>query len=187
MVWTLAWLKNLVYMYKFKNHLPSRYKKKSYFERWWSDIKIEVVSNSRYFNMSGYNYTSDNGNQNLLSQPPYENPIPANLFILLIVWGILGIICLVNLVFKILENKFQTTSSIEPIQNVVTIHRRIRSDFFYETDRFRFWMLIEADWVHFWHFQKIPVRFWILVRNGTIPRNMNGSSSFCKGPRTSKV
>ena len=84
--------------------------------------------------MSRFNYTFDNGNQNILSQPPYENPIPANLFILLIVWGILGIICLVNLVFKVLEKKCQTTNSIEPIQNVVTIHRRIRSDFFYETD-----------------------------------------------------
>ena len=84
--------------------------------------------------MSGYNYTSDNGNQNLLLQPPYENPIPANLLILLIVWGILGIICLVNLLFKVLEKRFHNTSSIEPIQNVVTIHRRIRSDVFYETD-----------------------------------------------------
>ena len=81
--------------------------------------------------MSGYNYTSDNGNQNLLSQPPYENHIPANLFIILIVWAILGIICLVNLVFKLLEYKFQTTSSIEPIQIVVTIHRRIRSDWIF--------------------------------------------------------
>ena len=26
-----------------------------------------------------------------------------------------------------------------------------------------------------------------LLVSGTLPRNMNGSSSFCKGPRTSKV
>ena len=31
------------------------------------------------------------------------------------------------------------------------------------------------------------IRFWIFVRNETLLRIINGSSSFCKGPRTSKV
>ena len=80
--------------------------------------------------MSGYNFlnTSDNGNQNLLPQPLYGTPIPANLFIVLGIFGILClviVIILVTLVFK----KHNCTTSIEPIQNDVTIHRRTKLDF----------------------------------------------------------
>ena len=75
-------------------------------------------------NMSGSeNYTTSIGIQNL--SQPFENPISASLFILLIVLGILGILCLFCLVFKFVEKVFPT--SIEPIQNIGTYHRRITS------------------------------------------------------------
>ena len=76
--------------------------------------------------MSGSdNYTTSIGIQKL--SQPFENPIPASLLILLIVLGILGIIFLFCLVFKFLEKMFyhHSTSSIEPIFNIGTYHRRI--------------------------------------------------------------
>ena len=76
--------------------------------------------------MSGSdNYTTSIGIQNL--SQPFENPIPASLLILLIVLGILGIIFLFCLVFKFLEKMFyhHSTTSIEPIFNIGTYHRRI--------------------------------------------------------------
>ena len=76
--------------------------------------------------MSGSdNYTTSIGIQNL--SQPFENPIPASLLILLIVLGILGIIFLFCLVFKFLEKMLyhHSTTSIEPIFNIGTYHRRI--------------------------------------------------------------
>ena len=76
--------------------------------------------------MSGSeNYTSFIGIKNL--SQPFENPISASLFILLIVLGILGITSSFCLICKFLEKIFyhHATASITPIFNIGTYHRRV--------------------------------------------------------------
>ena len=76
--------------------------------------------------MSGSdNYTTSIGIEKL--SQPFENPISASLFILLIVLGILGITCSFCLVCKFLEKMFyhHRTASITPIFNIGTYHRRV--------------------------------------------------------------
>ena len=76
--------------------------------------------------MSGSdNYTTSIGIHNL--SKPFENPIiSASFLILLIVFGILGITCLLWLVSKFLKKIFHhhTTTIIEPIFNIGTSHFR---------------------------------------------------------------
>ena len=76
--------------------------------------------------MSGSdNYTISIGIQKL--SHPFENSIPASLFILLTVLGILGITCSFCLVRKFLEKMFyhHSTATIQPIFNIGTLHRRV--------------------------------------------------------------
>ena len=76
--------------------------------------------------MSGSdNYTISIGIQKL--SHPFENSIPASLFILLIVLGILGITCLFCLVCKFTKKMFyhHSTANIGPIYNIGTYHRRV--------------------------------------------------------------
>ena len=76
--------------------------------------------------MSGSdNYTTSIGIKKLLQ--PFENPISASLFILLIVLVILGITCSFCLVRKFLEKMFyhHRSNSIQPIFDIGTYHRRV--------------------------------------------------------------